>query len=320
MHRIWFEREMPPKFAPLLEGHAINIGPSNAKLDDPACKFPEIYAIIASSIMVYDASIMDRMPDLKIISRTGIGYDKVCIPDATEWGIAVCNAPDGPTISTAEHAMTLMLGVAKKIKKAESELRGGGKDFFKNHFGLELNQSQLGLVGLGRIGSRVAKMASAFEMKVVVYDPYVSLEKADKLGIEMVSDLNKLFETSDIVSLHLPLTDETRKFVDAKRIAQMKSGSILINTSRGGLVDEAALLEALDSGHLSGAGLDVTEPEPAKSDNPLLHREDVIVTPHIGSATTAGKDRLYVMAITQVLQFQRGERPPNLINPEVWKD
>ena len=122
------------------------------------------------------------------------------------------------------------------------------------------------------------------------------------------------------MSLHLPLTDETRKFVDAKRIAQMKSGSILINTSRGGLVDEAALLEALDSGHLSGAGLDVTEPEPAKSDNPLLHREDVIVTPHIGSATTAGKDRLYEMAITQVLQFQRGERPPNLINPEVWKD
>ena len=199
MHRIWFEREMPPKFAPLLEGHAINIGPSNAKLDDPACKFPEIYAIIASSIMVYDASIMDRMPDLKIISRTGIGYDKVRIHDATERGIAVCNAPDGPTISTAEHAMTLMLGVAKKIKKAESELRGGGKDFFKNHFGLELNQSQLGLVGLGRIGSRVAKMASAFDMKVVVYDPYVSSEKAAKLGIEMVFDLNKLFETSDIV-------------------------------------------------------------------------------------------------------------------------
>lgn len=320
MHRMWFEREMPPKFALLLEEQAINIGPSNAKLDDPAGNFPDIDAIIASSIMVYDASIMDRLPDLKIISRTGIGYDKVCIPDATERGIAVCNAPDGPTISTAEHALTLILGVAKKIKKAESELRGGGNDFYKNHFGLELNQSQLGLVGLGRIGSRVAKLASAFGMKVVVYDPYVSSEKASELGIKMVSDLNKLFETSDIVSLHLPLTDENRKFVDAKRFAQMKSGSILINTARGGLVDEAALLEALDSGHLSGAGLDVTDPEPAKPDNPLLHRDDVIVTPHIGSATTAGKDRLYEMAITQVLQYLRGERPTNLINPEVWKD
>jgi D-3-phosphoglycerate dehydrogenase / 2-oxoglutarate reductase len=319
MNRIWFEREMPTKFAPLLEGHAINIGPASANLDDPTGKFPDIDAIIASSIMVYDASIMDRMPDLKIISRTGIGYDKVCIPDATERGIAVCNAPDGPTISTAEHALALMLGVAKKIKKAERELRGGGKDFYKNHFGLELSQSQLGLVGLGRIGSRVAKMAFAFGMKVVAYDPYVPPEKADELGIEMVSDLNKLFETSDIVSLHLPLTSENCKFVDAKRLAQMKSGSILINTARGGLVDEVALLDALDSGHLSGVGLDVTDPEPAKPDNPLLHREDVIVTPHIGSATTAGKDRLYEMAIKQVLQYLKGKRPPHLINPEVWK-
>jgi phosphoglycerate dehydrogenase-like enzyme len=123
-----------------------------------------------------------------------------------------------------------------------------------------------------------------------------------------------------VVSLHLPLNDETRHLINAERIAQMKSSAILVNTSRGGLVDETALLDALERGHLFGAGLDVTDPEPAQPDNPLLHRDDVTVTPHIASATQAGKDRLYEIAIKQVLQYLQGERPANLVNPEVWKD
>jgi D-3-phosphoglycerate dehydrogenase len=321
MFKIWFERAMPQKFAPLLKDTAIPLGPASATPDNPLSALPEADAIIASSIMMYDATVLDQARNLKIISRTGIGTDKIAIPAATERGIAVCNAPDGPTISTAEHAITLMMSVAKNIKKAEQELRAGGKkDFFGNHVGLELYQTQLGLVGLGRIGGHVAEVALALGMAVVAYDPYVSKEKAASLGVSLIQSLPDLLATSDVVSLHLPLKDQTRHLMNAERIAQMKQGAILINTSRGGLVDEVALLKALDDGHLFGAGLDVTDPEPASPDNPLLHRDDVIVTPHIASATQAGKDRLYEIAITQVLQYLRGERPANLVNPEVWKD
>ena len=321
MHKIWFERTMPTHFAPLLEGVAVEIGPSSVTPNDPLSTLSQADAIVATSVMVYDAAIMDKAPQLKIISRTGIGYDKVSIPAATERGIAVCNAPDGPTISTAEHAVALMMGVAKNVKQAENRLRAGGtKDFFKNHVGLELYQAQLGLVGLGRIGGHVAKIALALGMKVVAYDPYITSEQADKLGVKQAATLEALLATADVVSLHLPLNENNRQLMNTERIAQMKPGAILVNTSRGGLVDESALLGALESGHLFGAGLDVTDPEPAQPDNPLLHREDVIVTPHVAAATKAGKNRIYEIAITQVLQLLRGKRPPHLVNPEVWKD
>ena len=320
MPKIWFERAMPIHFAPLLEGVAVGIGPASATPDDPFSALPEADAIIAS-VMVYDAAVMDRAPQLKIISRTGIGYDRVSIPAAIERGIAVCNAPAGPTISTAEHTLTLMMSVAKNVKQAENRLRAGGtKDFFKDHVGLELYQSQLGLVGLGRIGGHVAKIALALGMKVMAYDPYISSEQADQLGVERAATLEDLLATADVVSLHLPLNEDNRQLINAERIAQMKAGAILVNTSRGGLVDEGALLAALESGHLFGAGLDVTDPEPAQPQNPLLHRDDVIVTPHVAAATKAGKDRIYEIAVTQVLQVLRGERPPHLVNPEVWKD
>lgn len=321
MNKIWFERAMPTKFAPLLANIATPIGPASATPDDPLRALPEAHAIIASSIMMYDAAVLDQVPNLKVISRTGIGVDKIVIPAATERGIAVCNAPDGPTISTAEHAITLMMGVAKKIKYAEGELRSGEKrDFFGNHTGLELHNNQLGLVGLGRIGGHTAKIALALGMTVVAYDPFVTTAQADRLGVTLIPDLPDLLATSDVVSLHLPLNDQTRHLINADNLARMKPGAILVNTSRGGLVDEMALLDALESGHLFGAGLDVTDPEPSPPDNPLLHRNDVIVTPHIASATQAGKDRLYEIAITQALQVLRGERPANLVNPEVWKD
>jgi D-3-phosphoglycerate dehydrogenase len=320
MFKIWFERAMPEKFAPLLKNTAIPLGPASATPANPLSALPEADAIIASSIMIYDAAVLDQAPNLKIISRTGIGTDNIAIAAATERGIAVCNAPDGPTISAAEHAITLMMSVAKNIKKAERELRDGGKrDFFGNHVGLELYQTQLGLVGLGRIGGHVARIALALGMTVIAYDPFISQVKAASLGVTLTQSLPDLLVASDVVSLHLPLNDQTRHLINAERIAQMKEGAILINTSRGGLVDEIALLNALENGHLFGAGLDVTDPEPAPPDNPLLHRDDVIVTPHIASATQAGKDRLFEIAITQVLQVLRGERPANLVNPEVWK-
>ncbi len=319
MYKIWLERALPPHLAHLLDGFAEPLGPASATPDDPFYAVSEADAIMASKLR-YDASVMDRAPKVKVISRTGIGYDKVDIPAATERGIAVCNAPDGPTISTAEHTIMLMLATAKNMKRSERELREGGPgyDFYQNHIGIELYQSTLGLVGFGRIGRRVATIAQALGMKVLAYDPFIKSEQASALGVELVATWKDLLHASDFVSLHVPLTTDTYRMMNAERFAQMKRGAVFINAARGGLVDETALLDALDSGHLFAAGFDVTDPEPAHPDNPLLKREHVIVTPHVASATNAGKDRIYEIAILQVLQVLRGERPPHLVNPEVW--
>jgi D-3-phosphoglycerate dehydrogenase len=154
---------------------------------------------------------------------------------------------------------------------------------------------------------------------VRAYDPFVPAGRAADLGVELMPDLESLLGEADVVSVHVPLMAKTRHMINAETIARMKPGAILVNTARGGLVDEAALLAALDSGQLSGAGLDVTDPEPPERDNPLLHRHEVIVTPHVASATTTGKSRIYRSAIEQALQVLRDERPPNVVNPAVWE-
>ncbi len=321
MFRIWFERSVPYEHAHLWKGVAEVAGSAADTPDDPFAALPGAHAIIASSQYLYDGAVMDRDPELRVISRTGIGVDSIVIPDATARGIVVCNAPDGPTISTAEHAFTLLLAVAKDLKRVEAQLQSREKiNFFNTYQGLELYGLQLGLVGLGRIGRRVARMAQALEMRVVAYDPYVPLIHAEELGVALAPTLEAVLRTSDIVSLHVPLTEETRHLINAERLTLMKPGAILINAARGGLVDEAALVEALDSGHLRGAGLDVLSVEPLHLDpnHPLLHRENVIVTPHIAGLTTASKVRLIEMALQNALMVLRGKRPASVVNPEVW--
>jgi len=233
--------------------------------------------------------------------------------------VAVINVPDGPTISTAEHAVALLLAAVKHLKASDSDLRrGGNPDSYQNFDGLELYQRRLGLVGLGRIGRRVARVALALEMVVVAFDPFVTLEQAAALGVELAPSLDALLAAADVVSLHAPLTAETRHLINARTLARMKPRAYLVNAARGGLVDEAALLAALDSGHLRGAALDVFDPEPPRPDHPLLLRDDVIGTGHVAGATPAGKDRLLEGALRQALQVLRGERPPHLVNPAVW--
>lgn len=319
LYRIWFERPLPPEYAPLLEGIAVAVMPASATPDTTVIALPGAHAIIASSRLRYDGALMDRVPTLRVIARTGMGVDNISMHEATLRGIAVCNVPGGPTISTAEHAITLMLAVAKHLKRSERMLqRRGRTDFFNEYRGLEVYGLRLGLIGLGRIGSRVAEMATALSMVVAAFDPFVPPDRAAELGVDLVPTLEALLCTADIVSVHAPLVDETYRLINADRLAQMKPGAILVNTARGRLVDEAALLDSLESGHLGGAGLDVFDPEPPAPDNPLLHRDDVIATPHIAAATGASKDRLWRAAIGQVLQVLRGERPPHLVNPEVW--
>jgi D-3-phosphoglycerate dehydrogenase / 2-oxoglutarate reductase len=190
--------------------------------------------------------------------------------------------------------------------------------FYAGYTAVELHGRRLGLVGMGRIGSHVARIAQGMGMEVAAYDPYLTPEKAAESRIILVDTLEALLNSADVVSLHLPLTPDNYRFMNAERFAQMKPGAIFINTARGGHVDEAALLAALESGHLFGAGLDVTDPEPPDPDNPLLHRLDTVITPHIASGTQAGKRRIYATALEQALKVLRGEQPPHMVNSEVW--
>ncbi|MCC7447889.1 MAG: hydroxyacid dehydrogenase [Anaerolineae bacterium] len=319
MYRIWCERLLAPQYVPLLDEVAEAIQPASGSVKNSLETLPGCHAVIATSRLQYDGVLMDRVPTLRVIARPGIGVDNISIPDATERGIVVCNTPDGPTISTAEHAVTLMLAVIKQIKRFDRELQRGAKaDYFNEYNSPEVRGLQLGLVGLGRIGRYVAGVAQALGMKVIAYDPFITHRQAAELGVEWITTLSALLSTADVVSLHVPLTSETRHLINAARLAQMKPGAYLINTARGGLVDESALLAALECRQLSGAGLDVFEHEPPAPDSPLLTREDVIATPHLAGVTSTSKDRMVREAIQQVLQVLHGEQPAHVVNPQVW--
>lgn len=319
MHKIWFERKLPREHAHLVEGVAWPLGFAAETSSDPLAEISEADGIVASAKVVYDGALMDRAPALKVIARTGVGYDNISVPDATVRGICVCYTPDAPTISTAEHAVALMLAAAKQLKRYNrAMIEQPTADHISSYYGLELYGRRLGLVGLGRIGARVARVAQALGMSVTAYDPFVTPARAAELGVELARTLEALLSEADVVSLHIPASPETRHMINAERLAQMKPGAYLINAARGALVDEAALLNALESGRLSGAGLDVFDCEPPPADHPLLARDDVIATPHLAGPSPAGRQRMWEGAISQALQVLRNERPMHLLNPDVW--
>lgn len=322
MYNIWFERSVPEQYVPMFEAVANGICPDDS-VQNPFHQVDIADGIMAGGV-TYNGEFMDKAPRLLVICRIGIGYDKVDVAAATERGIAICNTPDGPTISTAEQAITLMMTVARSIKSVgnalENMLESGAKrNIWGEYKAIEMSGKNLGLVGLGRIGGHVAKITTAMGMNVTTYDPFVSDERAAVLGVQKAESLEALLGQSDIVSLHLPLNPETHKIMNAERFAQMKQGAIFINVSRGGHVDEDALAAALDSGHLFGAGLDVTDVEPPLANNPLLGRENVVITPHIASATPDGRYKMMSGAVERILQVLRGEQPENMINPEAWE-
>jgi D-3-phosphoglycerate dehydrogenase len=319
VHRIWVERELPARFLPMLAGVAELVAPGTPASGGAVSTLHDVHGIVAAARTRYDGALMDRVPTLRVIARMGIGYDNVSLAEATRRGIAVCNVPDGPTISTAEHSVMLLLATVKRLNKWQSAVKADRQvDYFGAYDGEELYGLRLGLIGLGRIGLRVAAAALALGMMVTAHDPFVNADLAAQAGVELVPALEELLATADVVSLHLPLTSETHHLINAQRLALMKPGAFLVNTSRGGLVDEAALLHALETGHLGGAGMDVFEIEPPTSRHPLLHRNDIVFTPHVAGGTRASKDRLWGSALSQVLDVLRGKRPEHLVNPEVW--
>lgn len=275
-------------------------------------------AIIASSLLRYTGEVMDAFPGLRMIARTGIGLDNVDLAAATARGVVVTNTPDGPTESTAEHTVAMLLALAKRLKQGNDNLAAGlwgPRDGVL--IGDEVQGKTLGLVGFGRIGRRVASICrAAFSMRVVACDPVVSPQQAAALGVELVTT-DEVFAQADFVSLHVPATPETLRMVDRARLAQMKQGAYLLNMARGPLVDGAALLEALDAGHLAGAGLDVFDPEPPSVLDRLRSHPHVVATPHIASLTREGRERMEVMAVERVLAFFGGALPPDVANREV---
>lgn len=317
--RIWFERSLPAEHSSLLEGRAVLLGAASDSNSDPFQSPNTAEGIIAAARIRYDKAFFERTPALRVICRTGMGYDNISLEDASACGVAVCNVPDGPSVSTAEHAVALILAVAKNLQPAQHLLKGGERgDFFSMFNGLELRGRVLGLVGLGRIGFSVAQAGLGLGMAVWAYDPFLDHARAQELDLQLCDSLEEVLKQADVLSLHVPLTDETHHLIDADRIRLMKPGALLINTARGGLVDEETLFEALQSGQLGGAGLDVFETEPPPVDHPLLNCSNVVATPHIAAATTAAKARLWEGAIRQVLDVLDGRRPPHLLNTDVW--
>lgn len=310
---VWFERPLLPDLAPDVRRMVHVLGPGSPA--DPFAGIERARGVVAGMLR-YDGAVMDRAPALAVISRTGIGVDRVDIDAATSRSIAVCNAPDAPTISTAEHTIALLLAVAKRLRQSEERLRSGESDLYTRHEGIELFGRRLGLVGYGRIARQVASIAQGLGMEIHAFDPFV--DDDDMAGAAPAKSLAELLHSADVVSLHVPLTDESRGMIGSFELDLMKEDAVLINTARGGLVDHHALLVALERGRLFGVGLDVTDPEPLPPNHSLLGRPDVVVTPHTASGTRAGKRRLLQTALEQVVDVLRGARPAHLVNQDVW--
>lgn len=275
---------------------------------------PDADALVIRSATKANAELLSYATKLKVIARAGVGVDNVDLNTATEKGIVVMNTPDGNTISTAEHAFGLMLALARHIPQAHASLAGGKWDR-KSFTGLELRGKTLGIVGFGRIGRAVAKRANAFEMNVIAYDPFVLPDIGADLGVSMVG-LDILFAQSDFISLHTSVTDESRYMIDAARIATMKKGVRIINAARGVLIRDTDLAEAIKSGHVAGAALDVFEPEPPSPDNPLIGLPGVIHTPHLAASTVDAQNNVAIDAAQLVLDALLQGRYANVCNPQ----
>jgi len=297
--RIWQE-EVPPPREVLLE------------------EAGEVDGLLSLLTDTIDAELMDAAPRLKVVSNYAIGYDNVDVKAATEHGIMVCHTPGVLTDTTADFAFALLACVARRLVEASEYVREGRWKTWGPMLclGYDLHGATLGLVGLGRIGSGVAKRATGFDMRILYHDVSRQPSREEELGLTYV-DLETLLRESDFVSLHTPLTPETHHMMGREQFTMMKSTAILINTSRGQVVDQKALYEALVSGGIAGAGLDVTDPEPILRDDPLLTLDNCVVVPHVASASVATRTMMATMAAENLIAALQGRMPRNPVNPEV---
>lgn len=269
-------------------------------------------ALIVRSATKVTKDIIEKADRLKVIGRAGVGLDNVDLAAATSKGIIVMNTPAGNTISTAEHTMSMILSLSRNIPQANASMKKG--EWKRSKFmGVELYNKVLGIVGLGRIGTEVAKRALSFGMKILAYDPFLSREVAEKLGIQVV-DLKELFERSDYISVHTPLTEETRHMISSAEFAVMKKGVRIVNCARGGIVDEAALIAAIKEGKVAGAAIDVFEKEPPAPENELLKLENVVTTCHLGASTEEAQVNVAIEIAECVADYLLGRGVRNAAN------
>ncbi len=263
------------------------------------------------------AELLRRCPALLCVSSAGAGYDTVDVAACTKAGVAVVNQAGGNANSVAEHTFGLMLALSRRIVECDQRLRHEQGFSREDVMGHEIGGKVLGVIGIGHVGTRVAALAHAFGMEVLATDPYLTEEEIRRRGATSVS-LDELLSRSDIVSLHCPRARDTIGMVDAHALQRMKNGAMFITTARGGIHDEGALLDALRSGHIAGAGLDVWEREPPPPDHPLLKLNNVIASFHTAGVTHEARRNMAVIAAEQIVGTLKGGRPPRLINPEVW--
>ncbi|GAC1467158.1 MAG: phosphoglycerate dehydrogenase [Isosphaeraceae bacterium] len=274
-----------------------------SKLDTAGLRaaLAEADGIVIRSGTQLTAEVLREQPRLKVIARAGVGVDNIDVATATRQGIVVMNTPGGNTISTAEHTMALLLALSRNVAKANESLKAGKWD--RNKFtGTQLGGKTLGIVGLGRVGLAVAKRAQGFDMQVIGFDPFLSPERASELGIQSLP-LDELWPRCDYLTVHTPLSEETRNIIGVKALSMVKPGARIINCARGGLIDEEALLEALNSGRIAGAAIDVFDPEPPPADHPLVNHPNVLVTPHLGASTEEAQVSVSVEAAHLMLDF-----------------
>ena len=301
---LFVDHPFPDLYQDLVDGRATVVGSGT----DAGLGTAD--AILAGAVRPWNAHAFVLAPNARVISRVGVGYDNVIVADAAAAGITVCNTPIAPMVSTAEHALALMFAVTKHLPAHVERSRSGLKGEPVGR-ALELDGNTLGLIGLGRIASRVAVAAQALGMRVIACDPAIA--SSPIVGVELVSFAVLLAE-SHVVSIHAPALASTNHMFNADTIPLMRPGAYLVNCARGALVDHDALVAAIDNGHLAGAGLDVTEPEPLPVGHPLLDRTNVVVTPHVASSSVAGRRRLYEHSIENALAVLDG-RPATIVTP-----
>jgi D-3-phosphoglycerate dehydrogenase len=312
MPKVLISDQMDSKAAEVFRAAGVEVD------EKPGLTKDELKAIIGDydglairSATKVTADILDAAPRLKVVGRAGIGVDNVDIPAASARGVVVMNTPFGNSITTAEHAIALMFALARELPAADYSTQAGKWE--KNRFmGVELTGKTLGLIGAGNIGSIVADRALGLKMKVVAYDPFLTPERAVDLGIEKV-ELGELLGRADFITLHTPLTDQTRNILSRENLAKTKPGVRIINCARGGLIDEAALKEALESGHVAGAALDVFVEEPAKQ-NPLFGTAGLVATPHLGASTTEAQVNVAIQVAEQMSEFLTRGGVTNALN------
>lgn len=272
-------------------------------------------ALLVRSSTKVTSEVIKAAKRLKVVGRAGVGVDNIDVDAATERGIVIVNSPTASSITVAEHTIGLMLSLARNIPFADTSLKN--KKWEKKKFmGIELRGKTLGIIGMGRIGLEVAKKAKAFDMKTIAYDPYISEKPVKRSGVEVV-DLDTLFSRSDFITLHVPLTDETKHIIGEKAISQMKDGVCVINCARGGIIDENALLKGLESGKVGGAALDVFESEPP-FENPLLENPRFVATPHLGASTKEAQRYASLIACEEVIKILQNEPPRYVVNMPVF--